>query len=97
MTVIKDNEHNITKTGMYVTLGNKGFFTVTLQIFDKILSIGSGHLEAGQGKNKDFANLLNLKSTRIKELIYELIDERIIVEEGGNRNRVYRLNDDLRG
>ena len=46
-------EHNITKTGMYGTLGNKGFFTVTLQIFDKILSIGSGHLEAGQGKNKE--------------------------------------------
>ena len=46
-------EHNITKTGMYGTLGNKGFFTITLQIFDKILSIGSGHLEAGQGKNKE--------------------------------------------
>ena len=46
-------EHNITKTGMYGTLGNKGFFTITLQIYDKILSIGSGHLEAGQGKNKE--------------------------------------------
>ena len=46
-------EHNITKTGMYGTLGNKGFFTVTLQIFDKIFSIGSGHFEAGKGKNKE--------------------------------------------
>jgi len=46
-------EHNITKTGMYGTMGNKGFFTVTLQIFDKILSIASGHFEAGQGKNKE--------------------------------------------
>jgi Mn-dependent DtxR family transcriptional regulator len=42
-----------------------------------------------QGKNSDFANLLNVKSTRVKQIIYELIDEDIVVVEGANRNRTY--------
>lgn len=44
-----------------------------------------------QGKNKDFSELLDLKSTRIKEILYEMIDENIIIAEGSKRNRIYKL------
>ena len=71
---IKNNifllDHNITKRGMYGTLGNKGFFTISMQCYDKIISIGSGHFEAGKGKNNERINtliqLLN-KSINIQE------------------------------
>ena len=36
-------------------------------------------------------NLLNLKPTRVKELLSEMIADGIIVAEGANRNRVYKL------
>ena len=35
-------DSNITKTGVYGTLGNKGFFTLTLKCFDRLISFGSG-------------------------------------------------------
>ena len=46
-------DYNTTKTGVYGTLGNKGFFTLTLKCFDNLISFGSGHFEAGQSKNED--------------------------------------------
>ena len=51
-------DHNQTKKGMHGTLGNKGFFTITMQCYDKIISIGSGHFEAGKGKNNERINTL---------------------------------------
>lgn len=41
--------------------------------------------ENGAGKNKDFAELLGLKSTRIKELLYQLMDENMIAAQGSRR------------
>lgn len=43
------------------------------------------------GSNADFAELLGLKSTRVKELLRVMVAEGTIVAEGGNRNRTYRL------
>ena len=51
-------DHTQTKKGMHGTLGNKGFFTITMQCYDKILSIGSGHFEAGKAKNNERINTL---------------------------------------
>ena len=51
-------EHNITKTGMYGTLGNKGFFNISFQCYNKIISIGTGHFEAGKSKNTERINTL---------------------------------------
>ena len=51
-------DSNITKTGVYGTMGNKGFFTLTLKCFDSLISFGSGHFEAGQSKNEDRINTL---------------------------------------
>lgn len=64
----------------------------TIKTDDKKKQIIKYLEEHGQGKNKDFAELLGLKSTRVKELLYILIDEGAIVTEGANRNRIYKLN-----
>ena len=42
-------------------------------------------------KSSDIAELLGVKSTRAKKLLSELIAEEIVVAEGGNRNRTYKL------
>lgn len=42
-------------------------------------------------KSSEIAELLGLRPTRAKEILAEMVDEGIIVAEGGNRNRTYRL------
>ena len=42
-------------------------------------------------KSTDIAELLGLKPTRAKEILAEMVDEEIIVAEGGNKNRIYKL------
>ena len=70
--VLKD--HNITKTGIHGTMGNKGFCTVTFQCFDKITSIGSGHFEAGESKNDErIKTLIQLLNKPIKLVENQLI------------------------
>ncbi len=39
----------------------------------------------------ELASLLEVGSSRVKKLVYELVDEQIIVADGANRNRTYRL------
>ena len=34
---------------------------------------------------------LGVKSTRVKQLLKELLDEGVVVAEGNNKNRVYKL------
>ena len=43
------------------------------------------------GTNADFCKLLDLQSTRVKDLLADLIAQDLIVAEGANRNRTYRL------
>ena len=42
-------------------------------------------------KSTEIAELIGLKPTRAKEILAEMVDEEIIVAEGGNKNRVYKL------
>ena len=42
-------------------------------------------------KSTEISELLGLKPTRVKELLAEMVDEDILVSEGGNRNRTYKL------
>ncbi len=42
-------------------------------------------------KSTDFAELLGVKSTRVKQILKEMLDEGTIVADGSNRNRTYRL------
>lgn len=55
---------------------------------NEIVAYLTDHISA---KNTELAELLGVKSTRVKQLLKELIDEGIIVAEGSNRNRTYRL------
>ena len=44
-----------------------------------------------EGKITDFTVLLGVQSSRVKKLVYELLEDDIIVAEGANRNRMYKL------
>lgn len=45
----------------------------------------------GEAKTEDLVKLLSSSTTRIKMLLYQLVDEGILVSCGGNRNRTYKL------
>ena len=55
---------------------------------NEIITYLTDHVSA---KNTDIAELLGVKSTRVKQLLKELLDEGVIVAEGSNKNRVYKL------
>ena len=42
-------------------------------------------------KSNDLLDILNVKEERVKKLLQQLASEGLIVSEGGNRNRTYRL------
>ena len=42
-------------------------------------------------KSTEIAELLGLKPTRAKEILAEMVDEEIIIAEGSNKNRIYKL------
>ena len=44
-----------------------------------------------EGSVAELSDLLGVKTSRVKKLIYELISEEIVIPIGGNRNRKYRL------
>lgn len=44
-------------------------------------------------KSSDIAKLLNIKLTRSRDILNSLIADGVIVAEGSNRNRIYRLKD----
>ncbi len=53
-----------------------------------IISYLTEHISA---KSAEVAALLGLKPTRVKELLAEMVADGIIVAEGGNKNRIYKL------
>ena len=55
---------------------------------NEIITYLTDHVSA---KNIDIAELLGVKSTRVKQLLKELLDEGVVVAEGSNKNRVYKL------
>jgi predicted ArsR family transcriptional regulator len=42
-------------------------------------------------KSAEIAEYVDLKPSRVRDYLAELIAEEIVVAEGGNRNRTYRL------
>lgn len=73
---------------------------VTIKSDDKKVTIKASVQKAliiehltNQGKCSvsQLTQVLGVKSTRVKQLLYELVSEGIVVPEGGNRNRTYRL------
>ena len=55
---------------------------------NEIITYLTDHVSA---KNTDIAELLGVKSTRVKQLLKELLDEGVVVAEGNNKNRIYKL------
>jgi len=55
---------------------------------NEIITYLTDHISA---RSADIAELLGVKSTRAKKLLSELTTEGIVVAEGGNRNRTYKL------
>jgi len=47
----------------------------------------------GEAKTEDLVKILGSSTTRTKVLIYQLVDEGILVSCGGNRNRTYKLSE----
>lgn len=41
-------------------------------------------------KSSELSELLDVKSTRIKDLLNEFISDGVVIPEGANRNRRYR-------
>ncbi len=55
---------------------------------NEIIAYLTDHVSA---KSTDLAELLGVKSTRVKQILKEMLDEGTIVADGSNRNRTYRL------
>ena len=47
--------------------------------------------ENRDGRTTDFADILGVGTTRVKQLLYELVADDVIEKCGANRNRTYRL------
>ena len=45
----------------------------------------------GEVKTEDLVKLLGSSTTRTKMLLYQLVNENILIACGGNRNRTYKL------
>ena len=52
-----------------------------------------GHAEQGSCRTSDLSALLEINASRTKVYLKELITDGVIVAEGANRNRVYRLKE----
>ena len=45
-------------------------------------------------RSSDLLEVLNVGGQRIRKLLLELVNEGVLIAEGGNRNRTYRLNEE---
>lgn len=60
---------------------------------EEIIAYLTIHVSA---KNSDLAKLLDLKPTRVQELLKGLVAEGIVVAEGDRKNRIYKLKSLIR-
>ena len=58
------------------------------EIKQKIIDYITDH---GFGKSTDISKILNLKSSRTKDYLAMLVSDGVLITEGANRNRVYRI------
>ena len=57
---------------------------------DTIIEYLTDHVNV---RSSELAELLGVKTTRVKNLLNSLIADGIVVAEGANRNRTYRLKE----
>ena len=46
----------------------------------------------GAASTRELCSLLNIKSSRMRDILKNLIDKKILVANGANRNRTYSIN-----
>ena len=46
----------------------------------------------GSASTIELCSLLNIKSSRMRDILKELIDKKILIANGANRNRTYSIN-----
>ena len=51
--------------------------------------------EKGEVKTDEIADFVGLRTTRVKEILYEFLAEGLIERQGSNRNRTYKIKDTL--
>ena len=64
---------------------------VTIVVDDKRTIILNFIRKNGEVKTEDIATFVGLGTTRVKVLLYELLEEGLIERIGGNRNRTYKI------
>ena len=62
---------------------------INAKMKETILAYLTDHAEA---KASEIAEHIGLKPSRTRDYLNELVSEGIVIAEGGNRNRTYRLN-----
>ena len=60
----------------------------TIRQKNEVIAYLTDHVSA---KSADLAEILGVKSTRVKQILKELLEDGTIIAEGSNRNRTYRL------
>ena len=78
----------LSRTGLCCHLHLRKVTIKSVRQKNEIIAYLTSHVSA---KNADIAELLGIKSTRVKQLLKELLDDDIIVAEGSNRTRIYKL------
>lgn len=92
VTVKSDGKKVTVKSdGKKVTVKNESKISSSKSEYQK--NIITNFLKENEtGKISDFEKILGVKTTRVKQLIYELIDSNTVIAVGNNKSRIYQLN-----
>ena len=86
-----DKKVTVKSDGKKVTVKNVSKISSSKSEYQK--NIITNFLKENEtGKISDFEKILGVKTTRVKQLIYELIDSNTVIAVGNNKSRIYQLN-----
>ena len=86
-----DKKVTVKSDGKKVTVKNESKISSSKSEYQK--NIITNFLKENEtGKISDFEKILGVKTTRVKQLIYELIDSNTVIAVGNNKSRIYQLN-----
>ena len=83
--------HNPDRTTLDVTIVVDDKMMIKSESDDKRTIILNFIRKNGEVKTEDIATFVGLGTTRVKVLLYELLEEGLIERIGGNRNRTYKI------
>ena len=80
-----DNEPGEKKSAIKSKIGDKSAINREQVICEYISAQGAV-------STRELCSLLNIKSSRMRDILKNLIDKKILVANGANRNRTYSIN-----